>query len=472
MRRFRKAKIVATLGPSSASAENIEKLFIAGADTFRLNFSHGHHEDHAQRHQMVRNIERHYNRPIAILADLQGPKLRIGVFGDDRIFLKAGGSFTFDTSSLPGNIDRVCLPHPEIYACVKVGHKLLLDDGKITLRVIEVRSDSIKCEVVFGGELSNRKGVNIPDATLPISALTPKDRKDLEFALRLGVDWVALSFVQKPQDILEARELVGTKAKIMAKLEKPMAIEHLDEIIELADGIMVARGDLGVEIPLQNLPIIQKEIIRKCRSAGKPVVVATQMLDSMVHAPSPTRAEASDVATAIYDGADAVMLSAESASGQFPIESVTVMDTIIRTIESDPFYKKMMDDQRPSPKNTVEDAITTAARQVSRTVETPVIVALTQSGATALRAARERPDVAIIALSPHIEVARFLGVVWGCHAMTTEEIFSFSQMIDTACEISKAEEFAKVGDQITIVAGMPLGKLGGTNILRVAQIEE
>jgi len=471
MRRFRKAKIVATLGPSSSSREQIEQLFEKGVDVFRLNFSHGLHEEHATSVRILRDIEKKFNRPIAILMDLQGPKLRVGVFNDGKIDLKAGQKFQLDLNPAPGTAERVCLPHPEIFAALKPETDLLLDDGKIRLKILACGPDKTETRVITGGELSNRKGVNVPGVMLPISALTEKDRKDLEFGLGLDVDWVALSFVQKPEDVMEAKRLIKNRAKIIAKLEKPLAIHHLEEIIALADAIMVARGDLGVEMLPEEVPSIQKKIIRACRVAGKPVIVATQMLDSMVHSPAPTRAEASDVATAIYEGVDAVMLSAESASGDYPIEAVAMMNRIITKTEEDPLYRQMLDASRLDPLNTVADAITASARQVAHTLNVPSIVTFSETGSTTLRAARERPESPILALTPNIKTARFLSLVWGVHATLTKNISSFSEMVDTACKKAVSEGFAEVHQQIIITAGVPFGTAGGTNILRVTKIE-
>jgi pyruvate kinase len=471
MRRFRKAKIVATLGPASKTQDVIESLFLAGADVFRLNFSHGSHADHEQSVRMIRYAEEKYKRPITILIDLQGPKLRVGTFLDGKISLRAGDTFNLDLKSEPGDHKRVCLPHPEIFAALTPQTDLLLDDGRLRLRVESCTTEGAKTTVITGGELSNRKGVNVPGVMLPISALTEKDRADLAFALTLNIDWVALSFVQKPQDIEEAQALIQNKSKLMAKLEKPMAIQHLEKIVTLADGVMVARGDLGVEMPPEDVPSIQKQIIRCCRQQGKPVVVATQMLDSMVHSPSPTRAEASDVATAIYDGVDAVMLSAESAAGQYPVEAVEMMNRIITRTEQDPVYKQMLDDSRPESVDTVAYAITAAARHVANSIKANAIVTFSESGSTTLRAARERPEAPIVALTPNIVTARFLGVVWGAHAQLTEDVFSFSQMVETACTAVRHSEFVQTGDNIIVTAGIPFGLSGGTNILRVAKIE-
>lgn len=471
MRRFRKAKIVATLGPASSSPTMISNLFSAGVDVFRLNFSHGTHEIHQEAVTIIRSLEKKMDRPIGILMDLQGPKLRIGHFIHGQAILKPKSTFRLDMDETPGDETRVYLPHPELYSCLEVGTDLLLDDGKLRLRVLSWGKDFINTEVVIGGTLSNRKGLNVPGIILPISAVTPKDRVDLAFGLTQGADWVALSFIQRPEDILEAQKLIQGKAKIIAKLEKPMAIQYLHEIIDLADGIMVARGDLGVEMAPEDVPSIQKHIIRCCQEAGKPVIVATQMLDSMVSNPSPTRAEASDVATAIYDGVDAVMLSAESASGHYPVEAVSMMDRIIYRVEQDNIYTQMIEAGRPQPLAKVPDAITTAARHVAHTINIAAMVTFTNSGATTLRAARERPEVSIVAATPNITTARQLTLIWGVHPILTSDIHTFSEMVNKGCKITFDQQFAKQEDLIIVIAGVPFGVSGGTNILRIAKIE-
>lgn len=471
MRRFRKAKIVATLGPSSSSSKMISDLFTAGVDVFRLNFSHGSHEAHQETVTIIRALEKKVDRPIGILMDLQGPKLRVGTFAKGPVTLKPKSTFRLDMDESPGDETRVHLPHPELYSCLEEGTDLLLDDGKLRLRVLSWGKDFITTEVIIGGILSDRKGLNVPGVILPISALTAKDRVDLTFGLTQGVDWVALSFVQRPEDILEAQKLIQGKAKIIAKLEKPMAIHYLNEIIDLADGIMVARGDLGVEMPPEDVPSIQKRIIRRCQEAGKPVIVATQMLDSMVSSPSPTRAEASDVATAIYEGVDAVMLSAESASGKYPVEAVSMMNRIIYRVEQDDIYAQMIETARPEPLPSIADAITRAARHVAHNINIAAIVTFTDSGATTLRAARERPEVAIIAATPNLTTARRLSLVWGVHPVLTPDIHTFSEMVNKGCQIAFDQQFAKQGDLIIVVAGVPFAVSGGTNILRIAKVE-
>jgi pyruvate kinase len=471
MCRFRKAKIVATLGPASSSSKMISNLFAAGVNVFRLNFSHGSHEAHQEAIATIRSLEKEVERPIGILMDLQGPKLRVGTFINNHVILTAKNTFRLDMDKTPGDETRVHLPHPELYSCLEVGTDLLLDDGKLRLRVLSWGKDFINTEVIIGGRLSDRKGLNVPGVILPISAMTAKDRTDLSFGLTQGLDWVALSFVQRPEDILEAQKLIQGKAKIIAKLEKPMAIQYLNEIIDLADGIMVARGDLGVEMAPEDVPSIQKRIIRQCQEAGKPVIVATQMLDSMVLNPSPTRAEASDVATAIYDGVDAVMLSAESASGMYPVEAVSIMERIIYRVEQDDIYVQMIENARPKPLPHIADAITSAARHVAHTLDIAAIVTFTDSGATTLRAARERPHVTIIAATPTLTTARHLSLVWGVYPVLTPDIYSFSEMVNKGCKIASDQQFAKQGDLIIVIAGVPFAVSGGTNILRIAKIE-
>lgn len=470
MRRKRSVKIIATLGPASSTEESVENLFLAGVDAFRLNFSHGTHEDHRARYTMIRNVEKKVGRPISVIVDLQGPKLRIGTFDQKVVTLEEGQKFVFDQQNSPGDRTRVFLPHPEIFKAVQVGQELLIDDGKIRLRVSAVSPESIETSVVTAGLISNHKGLNVPTAVLDISPITPKDRKDLAFGLELGADWVALSFVQRPSDILEAQKLIKGRAGIISKLEKPMAIDHLEDIVQLSDAVMVARGDLGVELPLEEVPSIQKRIIRCSRKAGKPVIVATQMLDSMVKSPTPTRAEASDVATAVYDGADAVMLSAESASGEYPVESVTMMNRIITYIGQDPFYRTMQNAALPEPEATPSDAITAAARQVAFTLKAAAIVTFTTSGTTTLRAARERPSSPILALTPLLQTARKLAIVWGVHAITSRELESFTEVVTDACSCAQKAGFAEPNDILVVTAGVPFQVSGSTNMLRIAQI--
>ncbi|SFU92988.1 pyruvate kinase [Pseudoduganella namucuonensis] len=470
MRRERKAKIVATLGPASSDRNTIQALFEAGADVFRFNFSHGSHADHKARHDIVRAIEQDLGRPIAILADLQGPKLRIGQFAGGSVALDAGAEFTLDRDPAPGDARRVCLPHPELFEAARAGQSLLLDDGRVRLDVLASDDTTIRTRVVNAGVLSDRKGVNVPDAVLPIPALTAKDRRDLDFALELGVDWIALSFVQRPEDVLEAQALVKGRAGVLSKLEKPAALDRLEEIIAASDAVMVARGDLGVELPPERVPGVQKRIVRLCRKHGKPVVVATQMLESMVSAPVPTRAEASDVANAIYEGADAVMLSAESASGQYPVQAVSIMNRIICEVERDPLYPALIEAQREAPLPNKGDAISAALRDVTKIIGVVATVAYTTSGHSSLRTARERPLAPIVSITPNRDVARRLALAWGVHSTVSADVHSVDEMVAAACRTALREGFVKPGDQIAIAAGTPFGQPGTTNLLRLAEI--
>lgn len=471
MHRERNVKILATLGPASSSPERIRALFEAGADLFRLNFSHGSHEDHAARVRDVRALEAEIGRPIGLLADLQGPKLRIGAFKEGAVELQTGQNFRLDLQAGAGDITGVQLPHPEVLGSLKPGTELLLDDGKLRLKVTAVGPGWAETRVMVGGRLSDRKGVNLPDTVVPLSALTPKDRADLDFALGQGVDWIALSFVQRPDDLREARSLIQGRAALLAKIEKPSAVDTLDEIVQLCDALMVARGDLGVEMPLQAVPGLQKKIVRLARRAGKPVVVATQMLESMIKAPVPTRAEVSDVATAVYDGADAIMLSAESASGDFPVEAVRTMNSIAEQVERDPLYRGIMDAEHNNPENTPSDAITAAARQVAETINAAAIVTYTMSGSTALRAARERPRSPILCLTPLLETARRLSIAWGVNAVVAEDAINFADMIEKATTVARQSQMARPGDNLVVTAGVPFGSPGNTNVLRIARVE-
>lgn len=471
MRRTRKAKIVATLGPASSGPENIRALFEAGADVFRFNFSHGTHEDHRARHEAVRAVERETGRPIAVLADLQGPKLRVGAFAGGKVMLREGAPFRLDLDAgAPGDERRVGLPHPEVFAALAPGVELLLDDGKVRLAVESCGPDRAETRVAVGGPLSDRKGVSVVGAVLPLSALTDKDRRDLAYALELGVDWVALSFVQRPEDVEEVRGLVRGRASVMAKLEKPAAIERLDAIVALSDAVMVARGDLGVEMPPERVPIVQRQILRACRKAGKPVVVATQMLESMITAPTPTRAEASDVATAIYDGADAVMLSAESAAGQYPVEAVRMMDRIVREVEQDPYYRVAIDAAHPEPEPNLSDAICCALRRAAGLLGIAAAVTYTSSGHTSLRAARERPAAPILSMGADPAIARRMALVWGVHSVLIGELKDIDEVTSSACRAVREEGFANPGNVIAITAGMPFGIAGNTNLLKLATV--
>lgn len=472
MRRLRNVKIVATLGPASNDYETIKALHLAGADVFRLNMSHGEHAEIRERHRIIRDIERELDSPIAILADLQGPKLRVGKFAGKEAELVPGAAFRLDLNEAKGDATRVCLPHPEIFAVLEPGSNLLVNDGKIRLRVEACGADFADCTVVIGGTISNRKGVNVPDVVLPLAALSEKDRKDLEFACDLGVDWLALSFVQRPEDVTEARTLAAGRAAILSKIEKPSAVARFDDILAVSDGVMVARGDLGVELPVQNVPPIQKRLVRKCRAAAKPVIVATQMLESMVESPIPTRAEVSDVATAIYEGADAVMLSAESAAGAYPIEAVTTMNNVAVEVESDPTYREIIEASRKAERKSVADGIVAATREIAETTDIKAICCFTQSGTTALLIARERPRVPIIAMTSLRGTARRLALSWGTNCVMTGELQRFKQAVVNAARAARVGGFADTTDQIVVTAGVPFNVPGTTNILRVAPCDE
>ena len=466
----RAAKIIATLGPASSTPDRIKALHTAGADLFRLNFSHGERADHRARYDAVRKLERELARPIGILVDLQGPKIRVGKFAAGKVTLGEGKPLRLDLDVTPGDVRRAPLPHPEVFAAMKPGQMVLLDDGRLRLRVDKVGADFAETTVVTGGDLSERKGVNLPGAILPLSALTEKDLRDLDFALSLGADWIALSFVQRPDDVAELRKLVGNRAAIMSKIEKPQALDRLNEV-DLSDAVMVARGDLGVELPPEDVPSLQKQIVRAGRKAGKPVVVATQMLDSMIRDPAPTRAEASDVANAVYEGADSVMLSGETASGAYPVESVEMMARIIRRVEQDPAYRLMMDASHPPPQATASDAITLAAREVAVTIAAACIVTYTSSGSTAQRASRERPPVPILCLTGRTQTARRMTLAWGVHCFFSHDVSDIDEMVRYAQESAKANGIAKSGERIVITAGMPFGTPGATNMLRVAWVD-
>jgi pyruvate kinase len=471
MKRDRRVKIVATLGPASSTPAMIKRLFEAGADVFRINMSHASREDLRERFRAIREIEREANHPIAILCDLQGPKLRVGVFADNEVALSPGAPFSFDLDGAPGNDKRVGLPHPEIFAAAEPGHQLLLNDGKLRLRVTHKAGDRIETEVLVGGKLSSRKGVSLPDSVLPLSPLTERDRENLEYACNLGVDWVALSFVQRAEDVFEAKQLIEGRAAVMTKIEKPAAVADIEGILQQSDAIMVARGDLGVELPLEQVPGVQKRLTRLARNYGKPVVVATQMLESMISAPVPTRAEVSDVATAVFEGADAVMLSAESAAGSYPVEAVETMSRIGAEIERDPLYSSIINAQRPEPDKTSSGAISAAACSIAQDAGLAAIVCYTATGATALRVARQRPRQPILVLATSKVTARRLAVVWGTRCVLTEDPKSVSDMVMRACKLAAAAGIAGQGDKVIVSAGLPFGTPGATNMLRIVRVE-
>ena len=468
--RSRKVKILATLGPASADARMIRKLMLAGADAFRINMSHGDQKTKAKLVEHIRALEKEFHRPTTILFDLQGPKLRVGRFEGGRTTIEKGSRFIFDQDGALGGSNRVQLPHPELFQAIRPGTSVLIDDGKVRLSVLEVGADQIVTEVKVGGTVSDNKGVNVPDVVVPIPALTDKDRDDLHFALEQRADWIALSFVQRPEDVAEARSLIGERAALLAKIEKPAAIDRLNDIIELSDAVMVARGDLGVELPPERVPPLQNRIVATARQFGKPVVVATQMLESMVTSPTPTRAEVSDVATAIYDGADAVMLSAESASGQYPCEAVQMMDRIANSVERDPSYQARIHFTHTRVEPTTADALSASARQIASTVSATAMVCYTSSGATARRIARERPAVPLLAMSASLHTSRRMGLLWGVHAVHTRDVSSFEEMVEKGKRMTLRHEIAKGGDRIVLMAGIPFGTAGSTNVLHVVRL--
>ena len=470
MRRLRRIKILATLGPASSDLAMIRRLFEAGADLFRINMSHTPHDKMRELVATIRNVESSYGRPIGILVDLQGPKLRLGAFAEGAVQLQNGQIFTLDSNKAPGDATRVNLPHPEILAALRPGHSLLLDDGKVRLIAEETSKEHAVTRVVVGGRMSDRKGVSLPDTDLPVSAMTPKDRADLEAALVTGVDWIALSFVQRSDDVIEAKKMIRGRAAVMAKIEKPQAIDRLADIIDASDALMVARGDLGVELPLERVPSLQKQMTRMARRAGKPVVIATQMLESMIQAPVPTRAEVSDVATAVYEGADAIMLSAESAAGKFPVEAVSTMNRIGEEVERDPTYRSVITAQRPAPETTAGDAIADAARQIAETLDPPALLCTTTTGSAAVRVARERPKPPIVAITPNMAAGRRLAVVWGVHCVVADDARDQDDMVSRAGQIAFRDGFVRAGQRVIIVAGVPLGIPGTTNMVRIASV--
>ena len=468
--RARKVRVLATLGPASSTPEMIATLRAAGADAFRINMSHGDQASKVAVIQAIRALEKSTGRPSTILADLQGPKLRVGRFAAGRVVLKTRATFVLDRDAAPGDAGRVELPHREIFSAIEPGARLLLDDGKLVLRVVAHDADRIETIVEVGGALSDSKGLNVPDVVVPMAALTEKDRSDLAFALEQGVDWIALSFVQRPEDLMEARRLIGGKAALLAKIEKPAAIDRLEEIVEQCDGVMVARGDLGVELPPQQVPPLQKRIVEVARRQGRPVVVATQMLESMITSPSPTRAEVSDVATAIYDGADAVMLSAESAAGQFPTESVAMMNAIGEAVERDPGHGDRIHFTVIRSDPTTADAIAEAAKTIAATAEAKAIICFTASGSTARRVARERPSVPILVLTPRLDTARRVGLLWGTYAVHTRDVASFEDMVAKAKRMALRHHIAAAGDRVIVIAGVPFKTPGSTNVLHVVRL--
>ena len=468
--RSRKVKILATLGPASSHPKMIRALMEAGADAFRINMSHGDQKAKVALFEAIRDLEMEFRRPTTILVDLQGPKLRVGEFKGGFAMLEAGKEFVFDSDGDPGGASRVQLPHRELFEAIHPDTRILVDDGKVRLRVIEAAGDRIVTRVEVAGRISDHKGVNVPDIVVPVPALTDKDRSDLAFALDHEVDWVALSFVQRPEDLDEPRRLIAGRAALMAKIEKPAAIDQLDAIIALADGVMVARGDLGVELPPDAVPPLQHRIVASARQAGKPVVVATQMLESMIVSPTPTRAEVSDVANAIYEGADAVMLSAESAAGKYPLESVTMMDSIGRSVESDPMFHARVHFTETPAEPTTADALSESGAQIARIIHAKAMICYTSSGSTARRIARERPTVPTLAMSAMQRTARQMGLLWGVHPVHTRDVESFEEMVAKAKRMAIRHGIASANERVIIMAGIPFGTAGSTNVLHVARL--
>ena len=471
IRRYRQTKIVATLGPASGDPKMMRELFKAGVDVFRLNFSHGSHDAHRKNVETARKLEKEFDRPVALIADLQGPKFRIGSFVDGAVKLKKGQAFRFDLDDAPGTNKRVQLPHPEVIKVMKVGNDILLDDGKVRATITAKDKKGLDTKIVSGSALSDNKGFNIPGIVLPIEALADKDKKDLKAALDMEVDWIAQSFVQRPEDVKAAKKLIKGRAGLMAKIEKPSALDSMEEILKVVDGVMLARGDLGVEIPPEDVPSVQKRLVRQVRHAGKPVIVATQMLESMIDHARPTRAEASDVATAVYDGADAVMLSAETAVGKYPVEAVSIMNRLCERTEADEHYRRIMDSDSPETEDDPSDAITVAATYVAEDIHASCIVNYTTSGSTALRTARQRPTTPVLCLTQNKTTARRLMLSYGVRTQLVKKVNSFADTVKVAVQMVKDKGYARKGDRIVLTAGVPFGVSGTTNVLRIAEVE-
>lgn len=472
MKRDRFAKIVATLGLTSSEPDVIEKLFLTGVDVFRLNFSHGTHENHAKNIQTLRALEQKHGRPIAILQDLQGPKFRVGRFEQDAIELAFGQTLVFDQDDTLGDNTRVYLPHPEVFSSAKVGDRLLLDDARVAFEVVNNDGNCIEAKHIYGKKLSNNKGLNLPDTDLLVSAMTDKDHTDLQFGLSQGVDIVALSFVQRAGDMEMLRGLVGGKASILAKIEKPSAVRHIADILDASDAIMLARGDLGVEFPPEALPSIQKTVVEAARHAGKPIVVATQMLESMIDSPVPTRAEATDVDTAVALGADAVMLSGETAIGKYPVEAVSFMDRMIQSTEKDARYIKDMRVIEDVEVNSSNGAVSHAVKAISNAIDVTAIACYTASGSSAVRLCRERALTPIIALTPNQDVARRLQLYWGVDAVVMPDADRVQTIVANAANLVKRKAYGEDGDLVVVTAGVPFGQPGTTNTIRLATIGE
>ena len=470
IKNYRKTKILATIGPSSEKITKIEKLISSGVDAFRINCSHTTESQFESYIKNIRKVEKKLKKPIGILIDLQGPKLRIGEI-ENNIPLKRGQKLLFINSKKSSKSNEVPLPEEKVFKSIKVNHPIFIDDGKIKLKVLKVYKNIIETKVLLEGVLKSKKGINLPETVLKNSALTSKDKKNVKKGIELGVDWIALSFIQSPEDIKDLRKICKKNVSIMAKIEKPTALNHINKITELADGLMIARGDLGVELPIQDVPSWQKRIIREARMQGKPVVVSTQMLESMITSKTPTRAEVSDVATAVFEGSDAVMLSAESAIGDNPELAVKMMDKIAHSVEKNPNYSSILSAQLEETPDSTPDAIATAARSLASELNSPIIVCYTESGSTGIKVSRVRPKQMILTVTPIIKTARKLTLVWGVKCIVQKDANNLEQMIRMTKAYSKKEKIIKIGEKMVITAGLPLKKLGTTNLIRVIKVD-
>ncbi len=467
---LRRTKIVATIGPATSSADTLRSLIEAGATTLRLNFSHGTHDDHQRNIRLIRQISFELNQPVGILQDLQGPKIRLGRFEQGSVVVEKGDLFTLTSRAVAGDRSISSVTYEPLAREVPEGATILLDDGRVEMRVEKV--DQIKgdlfCRVVVGGTLSNSKGVNFPGVYLSVKAMTDKDRRDLMFGLDQGVDWVALSFVRNPQDVLEIKELISSAGKhvpVIAKIEKHEAIEQMNEILSLCDGVMVARGDLGVELPAEEVPILQKRLISTANRLGIPVITATQMLDSMASNPRPTRAEISDVANAIIDGTDAVMLSNETAVGKYPVKAVATMAQIAVRIEREQITRNVSNVEDTG--RSIPNAISQAVAQIAAQLEATAVMTLTKSGSTARNVSKFRPNPPILAVTPHVDVARQLQLVWGVKPLLVLDLPSTGQTFQAALNVAQEKQLVFEGDLVVMTAGTLQGVSGSTDLIKV-----
>ncbi len=469
---FRRTKIVATIGPASSSEEMLKELVSSGANVFRLNFSHGDHADKRAIIQRIRSVSEQLAQPIAILGDLQGPKIRVGQLKDGFMLLAPGQQVTITSRDILGENNVIPTCYPELPQCVSVGERILLDDGLMELSVLSTNSDEVHCEVKFGGTLKDRKGINLPGAAVAAPCLTEKDKNDLLFCIAEKVDYIALSFVRQASDVSELKKIIheaGSDIPVISKIEKPQAVENFDAILAMTDGVMVARGDLGVEMNAEQVPLIQKQIIRKCNEAGKPVITATQMLESMIDHPRPTRAEVSDVANAILDGTDAVMLSAETAAGKYPAQAVTLMARVALDVEVDPELRNRLFQPlaHTSGSSCYSEGISQAACRLAENINAQAIVAFTQTGSTAALAAKYRPALPIFAVTPSLQVQRRLALYAAVQAFLTNATGTTETQIQMACETAKAAGVLKAGDVAVITMGSPSAESCPTNLMKV-----